>query len=91
MDTNKSKRNERSLPAGRFKQHCLAILDEVADTHEPITITKHNKPVARVVPLQSDQQIEEEVLERLRLGGGGVVVEPDTLLEPTEQLAEWSQ
>ncbi len=41
----------REIPAGEFKQHCLALLDEVANTATPIVVTKRGKPVARVVPL----------------------------------------
>jgi len=84
-------KGERTVPAGRFKQHCLAILDEVAETHEPITITKRNKPVARIVPLKTEAEIEQEVLTRLRVAGGKVLADVETLLQPSEQLTEWPQ
>ena len=35
--------------ASVFKAKCLAILDEVARTGEPVTITKRGKPVAQVI------------------------------------------
>lgn len=38
------------MPAGKFKDRCLKVLDEVAATRTPITITKRGKPVATVVP-----------------------------------------
>jgi len=38
------------MGASEFKAKCLAILDEVRRTGEPVTITKHGRPVARVVP-----------------------------------------
>jgi prevent-host-death family protein len=41
----------RSVPAGVFKQTCLRLLDEVAETGEGIEVTKHGRPVARVVPV----------------------------------------
>jgi prevent-host-death family protein len=37
--------------ASTFKQQCLALLDQVARTRVPVVITKHGKPVARLVPL----------------------------------------
>ena len=40
--------------AGRFKAECLAILDQVDRMKISVTITKHGRPVARVVPLDSD-------------------------------------
>ena len=42
----------RSLPAGEFKAHCLALLDEVAATGQALTVTKRGKPVARLVPVE---------------------------------------
>ena len=38
------------MAAGRFKDRCLKVLDEVAATRRPVTITKRGKPVATVVP-----------------------------------------
>lgn len=42
---------ERRIPAGEFKARCLALLDEVAETHEAVVVTKRGRPVARVVPI----------------------------------------
>ena len=38
------------LNATDFKARCLAILDEVCKTGEPVTILKRGRPVAQVVP-----------------------------------------
>ena len=40
----------RTIPAGRFKSQCLGLMDEVQATCEPLIITKHGKPVAKLVP-----------------------------------------
>ena len=40
----------RVVPAGEFKAHCLALLDEVNETGEELVITKRGRPVARVLP-----------------------------------------
>jgi prevent-host-death family protein len=40
----------RVVPAGEFKAHCLALLDEVEQTGEELVITKRGRPVARVMP-----------------------------------------
>lgn len=45
----------RSIPASTFKSKCLALLDRVAETGEPLVVTKRGRPVARVVPMPSDQ------------------------------------
>lgn len=44
--------SEREIPAGKFKDGCLALLDEVAESGRPIVVTKRGRPVARVVPVE---------------------------------------
>ena len=44
---------KRTIPAGRFKAECLALLDGVADTGESAIVTKHGRPVAEVVALRT--------------------------------------
>ena len=39
------------IAAGKFKAECLALLDRVARTGEPLVVTKRGKPVAKVVPI----------------------------------------
>lgn len=38
--------------ASRFKAECLAILDQVEQLKISVTVTKHGRPIARVVPLE---------------------------------------
>ena len=38
------------VPAGMFKDTCLALMDKVRDEHVHVLITKHGKAVARLVP-----------------------------------------
>lgn len=33
-----------------FKAKCLALLEQVRTTREPIRVTRHGKPVAEVIP-----------------------------------------
>ncbi len=42
---------EITVQASTFKARCLALLDEVAATHQTIVVTKHGRPIAKVVPL----------------------------------------
>jgi len=44
----------KKVPAGEFKSRCLALLDRVASTGEPLIVTKRGRPVARVVPLERE-------------------------------------
>jgi prevent-host-death family protein len=38
------------IKASEFKTKCLAVLDEVERTRQPVVITKRGKPVAELVP-----------------------------------------
>jgi prevent-host-death family protein len=40
----------KEIAAGEFKAKCLALMDEVQQTGEPVLITKRGKPVAKLVP-----------------------------------------
>ena len=45
----------RSISAGKFKDTCLRILDEVAAGRAPVVITKWGRPVARLVPVMAQR------------------------------------
>ncbi len=44
----------REIAAGEFKARCLQLMDSVQKTKAPIVITKHGKPVAKLVPLDGE-------------------------------------
>lgn len=48
---------QASIAAGDFKARCLKLLDEVAETREPLVITKHGKAVAKLVPMPPEQEL----------------------------------
>ena len=50
MTTESPDSAQRSVNASEFQSRCLALIDEVAETGEPITITKDGRPVSRLVP-----------------------------------------
>lgn len=89
----------RIVPAGQFKAKCLAILDEVQQTGEPVLITKRGKPVARVVGLaeaESKMEKPEDIFGALKglisvTGDLGDLVDPIVPLEDWDILKEdWS-
>jgi prevent-host-death family protein len=71
----------RTIPAGEFKAKCLALLDEVRESGEEIIVTKRGKPVARVVPAETET--EASIRARLR---GSIVYQGD-LISPLDE--EW--
>lgn len=66
-------KGRKVVAAGKFKAECLAMLDRVSRTGEPIVVTKRGKPVAKVVPI-----VEEDAVASLR---GSVIVVGD-IVEP---------
>ncbi len=46
------------IPAGQFKAKCLQIMDQVARSRQPVTITKRGKPVAKLVPAEEPDDLE---------------------------------
>ncbi len=70
-----------TIGAGEFKAKCLKLLDEVAETRHPLIITKHGKPVARLMPMP--EKPKTELFGALR---GSVYYEGD-IISPLD--VEW--
>ena len=43
------------IQAGKFKARCLKLMDKVQRTKRKIIITKRNKPIAQLVPIEEDK------------------------------------
>ncbi|HET7028151.1 MAG TPA: type II toxin-antitoxin system Phd/YefM family antitoxin [Candidatus Limnocylindrales bacterium] len=71
---------ERSIQASRFKAQCLALLDEVERDHVSLVVTKHGRPIARLVPLAEGD-------ERSLAGSVRLVVREDEAYYSTSD--EW--
>lgn len=50
------KQTTHTMQAGQFKAKCLQIMDQVKEKHISITITKHGKPVAKLVPIEENDE-----------------------------------
>jgi prevent-host-death family protein len=46
----------KTIAAGQFKARCLRLMDEVRTTREPVLITKKGRPVAKLVPAESQPE-----------------------------------
>jgi prevent-host-death family protein len=53
--------SDRVIMASRFKAECLAILDQVDELKISVVVTKHGRPVARVVPMDSGAPADDLV------------------------------
>ncbi|HEV3037417.1 MAG TPA: type II toxin-antitoxin system Phd/YefM family antitoxin [Candidatus Angelobacter sp.] len=72
----------KEMPAGEFKAHCLAVMDQVRATREPVVITKRGRPVAKLVPVEEKPS---KFLGRLQ----GVVKILGDIESPIEPLESW--
>lgn len=42
------------IAAGEFKAKCLKLMEDVKEYHEEVIITKFGKPIAKLVPFESE-------------------------------------
>ena len=61
---------EPAVPASEFKAKCLRWLDEVANKHSTVLITKHGRPVARLVPVAEESaRLRDTWTDSVRING----------------------
>jgi len=46
----------QSVPATEFKAHCLSLLERVRQSRRPLIVTKHGRPVVKVVPFPTPRR-----------------------------------
>lgn len=73
----------KKMPARSFKTNCLAVMDQVQAKHETIVITKRGKPVAKLVPVNTETAEIYNFLE----GKGSVVGD---VVSPAISADEWA-
>ena len=78
-----------TIETAEFKRKCLSFIDQVALTGACNTISKYGKPVARLVPIDSPEETERRILVALRSGDGGMLVDEETFLAPSSEIAGW--
>ena len=48
---------DATIGAGEFKAKCLQLIDEVAEHRQPLIITKHGQPRAKLVPIENTRPL----------------------------------
>jgi prevent-host-death family protein len=74
----------KKMAAGAFKTNCLAVMDEVQAKHETVVITKHGKPVVKLVPVSTET---DEIYNFL--GGKGAVI--SDVVSPAISPGDWGE
>lgn len=58
----------KTIAAAEFQEQCLALLDRLDD--EGLVVTKHGKPVARIIPYESgDADLIGSLREKIEVKG----------------------
>lgn len=50
MARRRTQSTDQTIAAGEFKARCLELMDRVRETRTEYIVTKHGKPVAKLVP-----------------------------------------
>jgi prevent-host-death family protein len=73
----------KQIAAGEFKAQCLAIMDRVSKSGEPVLVTKHGKPVVKLIPAEKQvDAIFDYMAGKVKIVGD--IVGPITPLEDWE-------
>ncbi len=74
---------ESAYPAGRFKAECLALMAEVARTGKPLIVTRHGKPMVRIVPAVPRTDFDEAAWRtKMRALSPGLRCSDDEFIAP---------
>jgi prevent-host-death family protein len=68
----------KTVPATQFKTHCLALLEEVRETRQPLLVTRHGKPVVEISPYVPKNAARVNPLK-------GTIVFQDDLISPSKE------
>ena len=52
----------KTVSVGNFKTHCLSLINEVAQSRSIVIVTKYGKPVAKLVPFDTNKDINDKPL-----------------------------
>lgn len=70
----------KRVSAALFKTHCLEYMDLARDHHETVVITKRGKPIAKLIPYETDMPL---LFNRMR--GTATII--GDIIEPID--VEW--
>jgi prevent-host-death family protein len=71
------------IAISKFKATCLAVLERVRRTNQPIRVTRFGKPVAEIIPPSPPEQPRRNVGIRQ---GGHIVGD---IVRPVADLSDW--
>jgi prevent-host-death family protein len=79
------------VPATEFKAKCLELMDRVAEHRETYVITKHGKPVAKLVPVEPRPRETLFGCLRDKVDVIGDIMAPAVPIRAWETLKKWDE
>lgn len=71
------------IAISKFKATCLAVLERVRKTGEPVVVTRFGQPIARIEP-------PAPAKKRIKLGGGvGTMTIHGDIVGPITDISDW--
>jgi prevent-host-death family protein len=71
------------IAISKFKATCLAVLERVRKTGEPILVTRFGQPIARIEP-------PAQLTKKIKLGGGvGTMTILGDIVGPITDISDW--
>ena len=70
------------VAATQFKAQCLRVMDQMNRDHEPVTITKRGRPLAKLVPAEKPS---DDFIGRLE----GIITIVGDIESPIVPLEDW--
>jgi len=74
----------KTISVNEFQARCLALLDDVLNFHETLIITRYEQPVARIIPIVSEQKETINPLKNSIVTEEDIVTPLDTLWNATQ-------
>ena len=71
------------IAISKFKATCLAVLEKVTKTGQPVLITRFGHPVAQIIPPAPPKHAR-----KLGTGAGSVTIHGD-IVGPISDLSDW--
>ena len=73
----------QEIAISKFKATCLAVLERVRKTGEPVIVTRFGQPIARIEP-------PVQHVKRIKLGGGAGTLEIlGDIVGPISDISDW--
>jgi prevent-host-death family protein len=74
----------QEIPISKFKATCLAVLERVRKTGEPVIVTRFGQPVARIEPPSA------QPARRIKLGSmAGTMTILGDIVGPITDISDW--